>query len=299
MAEKKPRVSLREKIAERPPATIQVPQRTLKAQTRRDFLVYGAGVALAALGFWWVLPDDTQMRLGRKKIPAQPAKDRFLSRTLGFDDDVAEALSSPGRLVPTYAKSEAQSPTQLRNNYNSAPDTPDELFPNYVADWTLTLSGLASGKTETLRMPDIEGLQKRVGRHEQVTRLVCVEGWSAIAWWAGLRFADFLTAYPPAPGMKWAKLQSDVNIGTDDENNLVPDPYYVSIDLDTARHPQTLLATHQSDAPLSVPHGAPLRLIAPMKLGLKNIKAITGITYTAHEPADYWNERGYSKYDGI
>ncbi len=168
-----------------------------------------------------------------------------------------------------------------------------------MANWTLTLTGLASGKTETLRMPDIAALQKRFGPHEQVTRLVCVEGWSAIAWWGGLRFADFLAAYPPAPGMKWAKLQSDVNLGTDFDNNLVADPYYVSIDLETARHPQTLLATHQSDALLTVPHGAPLRLIAPMKLGLKNIKAVTGIAYTAHEPADYWNERGYSKYDGV
>jgi DMSO/TMAO reductase YedYZ molybdopterin-dependent catalytic subunit len=51
--------------------------------------------------------------------------------------------------------------------------------------------------------------------------------------------------------------------------------------------------------PLTLAHGAPLRLVAPMKLGLKNIKAITDIAYTADEPADYWNERGYSKYDGI
>ena len=67
----------------------------------------------------------------------------------------------------------------------------------------------------------------------------------------------------------------------------------------TARHPQTLLATHVSGRPLPVEHGAPLRLLAPMKLGLKNIKAITSIAYSADEPADYWNERGYSKYDGL
>jgi len=78
-----------------------------------------------------------------------------------------------------------------------------------------------------------------------------------------------------------------------------PEPYYVSLDLGTARHPQTLLATHHAGAPLTLAHGAPLRLVAPMKLGLKNIKAITDIAYTADEPADYWNERGYSKYDGI
>ena len=78
-----------------------------------------------------------------------------------------------------------------------------------------------------------------------------------------------------------------------------PEPYYVSIDLGTARHPQTLLATHHNGQPLSLAHGAPLRLLAPVKLGLKNIKALTDIVYTATEPPDYWNELGYSKYDGL
>jgi DMSO/TMAO reductase YedYZ molybdopterin-dependent catalytic subunit len=78
-----------------------------------------------------------------------------------------------------------------------------------------------------------------------------------------------------------------------------PEPYYVSIDLGTARHPQTLLATHHNGQPLTLAHGAPLRLVAPVKLGLKNIKGLTHIAYTAGEPPDYWNEREYSKYDGL
>src|SRR5579864_5825311 len=69
--------------------------------------------------------------------------------------------------------------------------------------------------------------------------------------------------------------------------------------LSTARHPQTLLATHLNGKPLTVEHGAPLRLLVPVKLGLKNVKAITRITYTKDEPGDYWAERGYSRYDGI
>ena len=78
-----------------------------------------------------------------------------------------------------------------------------------------------------------------------------------------------------------------------------PDPYFVSIDLATARHPQTLLVTHLSGQPLTVDHGAPLRLLVPVKLGLKNVKAVTRITYSAEEPRDYWAQRGYSSYDGI
>jgi DMSO/TMAO reductase YedYZ molybdopterin-dependent catalytic subunit len=95
--------------------------------------------------------------------------------------------------------------------------------------------------------------------------------------------------------MRWAALRSSVSL--DGAGN--PEPYYVSIDLETARHPQALLATHHADAPLTLAHGAPLRLVVPMKLGLKNIKAITDIAYMDTEPADYWNERGYSKYDGL
>ena len=124
---------------------------------------------------------------------------------------------------------------------------------------------------------------------------MCVEGWSAIAWWAGLKFDDLLQAYPPVSEAKWARLESSVNL--DSSGN--PDPYFVSIDLATARHPQTLLATHFNGQPLTVDHGAPLRLLAPVKLGLKNIKAITRITYMRDEPKDYWAERGYSRYDGI
>ena len=142
--------------------------------------------------------------------------------------------------------------TPLKNNYNGA--TPDSA---YISGWNLTLDGLASG----LRVPlDLRILNTRFSIHEQITRLVCVEGWSAIAWWAGLRFDDLLRAYPPMSQAKWARVESSVNL--DDSGN--PDPYFMSIDLATARHPQTLLATHFNGQPLTVDHGAPLRLLVPV-----------------------------------
>ena len=278
-----------------PPPT-DVPQRKLAAQSRRDFLIYGAGVLLAAAGVAYILPEETRTRVGLKPIVNQTRKERLLNKALTFDDDVAEALYSPSRLVPTYDLSQAA--RELKNNYDG--QTPD---PDYIPDWTLTLTGLASDKVEHLTAQDIHTLiAQNGGRQDQVTRLVCVEGWSQIAGWGGLRFADFLKAYPPAPEMKWARLDSSLNL----DYNGDPDPYYVSVDLDTARHPQTLLATHQNNAqqqmvPLTVEHGAPLRLLVPMKLGLKNIKAITKISYTATQPKDYWSDedRGYSHYDGL
>ena len=251
-------------------------------------------VATAA-GVWWLLPDDTKQQWlsagSAARIDSIEARfgatgsrrERFLGRVLTFDDDVAEALYSKNRSVRAYRPSDV---TELRNNYNGRTPTA-----GYLSSWQLTLAGLASGKEETLTAGDLLRLPSR----DQVTRLCCVEGWSAIAFWSGIPFAELLRAYPPAPAARWAAIESAVNL----DGAGRPDPYYVSIDLDTARHPQTLLATRQNREPLSVAHGAPLRLVAPMKLGLKNIKAITSIRYSADEPRDYWNERGYSRYDGL
>jgi DMSO/TMAO reductase YedYZ molybdopterin-dependent catalytic subunit len=283
-------------LAERPEVAIEIPRRMLVTQSRRDFLLLAAGTAITAAGAWWLLPDGTKARLlgmaGREHLDTMAARvglsranrERALNRTLTFDDDVAEALYSKDRRVRTYSRADV---TPLRSNLHGRMPGPE-----YLATWTLNLSGLATGATEHLT---IDELLSRFPYHEQVTRLICVEGWSAIAWWGGIRFADLLAAFPPAPAARWAAMRSAVSL--DSRGN--PEPYYVSIDLETARHPQTLLATDKDGQPLPLAHGAPMRLLVPMKLGLKNIKALTDIAYTADEPADYWAEVGYSKYDGL
>jgi DMSO/TMAO reductase YedYZ molybdopterin-dependent catalytic subunit len=271
-------------LAEKPIPPIDMAPERLRYLTRRDVLLFGAGALAALAGAGFLLPQNTLTRMGARRNMDSPAKEWFLNKALRIDDDVAEALYSGNRMVPTYNKSQI---TDLKNNYNGV--TPD---PGYISGWYLTLDGLASGLTISL---DIRNLTTRFSIHEQITQLVCVEGWSAIAWWAGLRFDDLLRAHPPMSQAKWARVESSVNL--DASGN--PDPYFVSIDLATARHPQTLLATHFNGQPLTVDHGAPLRLLVPVKLGLKNVKAITKITYSAEEPNDYWAERGYSRYDGI
>jgi DMSO/TMAO reductase YedYZ molybdopterin-dependent catalytic subunit len=268
-------------LGERRPEIIEVAAATLRRSTRRDLLVLGAGALVGiALGVSQ-LPRPTRQRLGLGRLPDNPW---LLEKALRFDDDVAEALYSPDRRVPTYTKSQI---TALKNNYNGA--TPE---PDYIPGWRLILDGLSSGVPVSL---DIGTLLGRHRMQDQITRFVCVEGWTAIAWWSGLKFGDLLHAYPPVSQAKWARIESSVNL----DANGNPDPYYVSLDLPTALHPQTLLATHYNGRPLTVEHGAPLRLLVPVKLGLKNVKAITRITYTRDEPKDYWAERGYSRYDGI
>jgi DMSO/TMAO reductase YedYZ molybdopterin-dependent catalytic subunit len=269
---------------EQPLPAIEMAPRGLRYRTRREVLGFGIGALAAAAGAGFLLPQNTLGRPGMRRDMSSPRKEWLLNKALRIDDDVAEALYSRNRMVPTYTKSQI---TPIKNNYNGA--TPD---PGYISGWNLTLEGLASGLSLSL---DIRNLMTRFSVHEQITRLVCVEGWSAIAWWAGLKFDDLLHAYPPMSQAKWARAESSVNL----DNSGIPDPYFVSIDLATARHPQTLLVTHLGGQPLTVEHGAPLRLMVPVKLGLKNVKAITRITYSAEEPRDYWVQYGYSSYDGL
>jgi len=282
-------------FTELPEQEFTIPARKLKLQTRRDFLLYGLGAAAAATGLWWLLPQETHDRLfsasgvhrldtfaARAGLTAE-RKEKFLGRVLTFDDDVAEALFSPTREVPVYPRSQAKSNFLVQTDVVP----PDDSF---IPDWGLTIAGLKSGKEVVLTLPE---LTKRFKHYEQVTRLVCVEGWSAIAWWGGIRLADLVAAYPPADGTKWISMVSEVSADSNENN------YYVSIDMPTAHHPQSLLATHFDGKPISFGHGAPLRLVVPMKLGLKNIKHITRIEYVAKEPADYWAEQNYSKYDGL
>ncbi len=131
----------------------------------------------------------------------------------------------------------------------------------------------------------------RLPRHELVTQFKCIEGWSQIVHWTGVRFADFLDAYPPAPID--GKEPRYVYMETPDGD------YYVGYDLHTCRHPQTLLVTEMMGAPLTQVHGAPLRLHTPTKYGYKQIKRIGLIAYTNTKPDDYWTELGYDWYAGL
>ncbi len=164
---------------ERPLPVNEIDPRVLRYRTRRDFLLFGAGAMAALAGGGFLLPQDTLRRMGVRRTVDSPAKEWFLNRALRIDDDVAEALYSGNRRVPTYTKSQI---TPLKNNYNGS--TPD---PGYISGWNLTIDGLDSGLSISL---DIRNLMTHFSVQEQITRLVCVEGWSAIAWWAGLRFDD-------------------------------------------------------------------------------------------------------------
>ena len=156
--------------------------------------------------------------------------------------------------------------------------------------------GEAGESTSTLR-PGTPGLLLtmedllKLPRHELVTQFKCIEGWSQIVHWAGIRMADFLEAYPPQA--LYGKEPPYVYMETPDGD------YYTGYDLDALRHPQTLLVTEMMGAPLTQTHGAPLRLHMPTKYGYKQIKRIGLIAYTHDKPDDYWTKLGYDWYAGL
>lgn len=131
----------------------------------------------------------------------------------------------------------------------------------------------------------------RLPRHELVTQFKCIEGWSQIVRWAGVRMADFLEEYPPE--FQDGKEPRFVYMETPDGD------YYTGYGMNVCRHPQTLLVTEMMGAPLTQFHGAPLRLHMPTKYGYKQIKRIGLISYNNERPDDYWTKLGYDWYAGL
>ena len=131
----------------------------------------------------------------------------------------------------------------------------------------------------------------QLSRHELVLQFKCIEGWSQIVHWAGVRFSDFIEMFPPA--LIGGKEPRYVYMETPDGD------YYVGYDLHSLRHPQALLVTEMMGSPLTQFHGAPLRLYTPAKYGYKQIKRIGLVAYTNRKPDDYWTRLGYDWYGGL
>lgn len=124
------------------------------------------------------------------------------------------------------------------------------------------------------------------------TEFKCIEGWSEVFSYSGVRFSDFLKSY--RLGTKTdGSMYRYVGLETPDGE------YYVSIDMDSMLHPQTILAFEMNSSPLSEKNGAPLRLIIPIKYGIKSLKRIGRIFFSDERPPDYWAELGYDWYAGL
>ncbi len=178
-------------------------------------------------------------------------------------------------LAPTFAESDVVHDFRY-NAYFPVADVPKLT----ASDYRLQLSGLIDSK----RPWSVEDLYV-LPQESQITRHVCVEGWSMIGKWSGARLGDFLKRVGADLTAKYLGFQC-------------ADGYYGSIDMATALHPQTIMAFKFADEMLPAKFGYPFKIRIPTKLGFKNPKWVTTIYVTNRMPGGFWEDRGYNWFSG-
>ena len=202
--------------------------------------------------------------------------DAALWAMLRFNDRVQAALFSPSRLAETYPASAITRPFRFNAYY---PEW--QVRTVDAATWRLELAGLIADR----RPWTLEQL-RALPQESQITRHICIEGWSQVGQWSGVPLHAFLS-----------------RVGADLSARYVAfncfDGYSTSIDMPSALHPQTILALDFEEMPLAPEWGAPLRLRIPVKLGFKSAKNLQAIAVTNTYPGGYWENQGYDWFSGV
>lgn len=196
---------------------------------------------------------------------------KALRAVSAFNDGVQAALFDPNKLATEYPASMVLNPPRFNAYYDI-----EEVKPVDGDRWRLELAGLIENRTPWTRQ-DIAALPER----ETIVRHVCVEGWDYIGQWSGVPLRTFLERVGADLRAKYVSFKT-------------VDDYPSSIDMATALHPQTLLATKYARETLPDPFGYPLRLRTSVKLGFKNPKWITAIEVSNVYTGGYWEERGFN-----
>jgi DMSO/TMAO reductase YedYZ molybdopterin-dependent catalytic subunit len=213
--------------------------------------------------------------LGAFAIPK--VQEKLLGWGLGFSDWVSGGIFRSGHMATVFADSDLAPFGKFPINGYDVDDPGVDLD-----NWTLTVSG-AVKKPGEYRLSQIQALPLK----RQNTRHVCVEGWNVIGRFGGTRLSDFLDMIGADPTARFVAVNC-------------ADDYYESLDMATARHPQTLLCYEMYDRPLTREHGAPLRLNIPTKVGYKQAKYLTDLKVTnLLEKVGYWEDQGYSSFYGL
>jgi DMSO/TMAO reductase YedYZ molybdopterin-dependent catalytic subunit len=247
----------------------------MRRRTRRSFL-FGGVAALAGLGAWRWLSTATS-------VAGLPWP---LRRVLHWNQDLVEALGSPNGLAPTFPPERAEGAARTNGfvGLNHAMDT---------GNWQLNVQheGRAA---QTIRLSDVQALP----RFNLITELKCVEGWSQVMAFGGVRFLDFVKHFglgtrsgrPVDPANNPSDLYRYVYLATPNES------YYVGLDIASALHPQTVLCDTMNGEALTQYHGAPLRIYLAVKYGYKSLKRVSLIRFQDEQPPDYWADRSYDWY---
>lgn len=199
-----------------------------------------------------------------------------LRKTLDVNEKVFSSLFDSSKQVKEFPLSRAAKNVRV-NGKDGLRDSVDEQL------WRLKVVR-NSGDTLSVSLDDIKKLPKK----DIVFDFKCIEGWSQVSHWGGVPLKTFMQHYnlTEQSKMKYIGLQT-------------PDKgYYVGIDMPSALHTQTLLCYEMNGKPLPLNQGYPLRLIIPVKYGIKHLKRIGTLFFSNTKPPDFWAERGYDYYAG-
>lgn len=243
--------------------------------TRRGLIVTGGAALLAGCDAW----TDSPVLLSAGEAH------RFLQRSV-----------NPRAALAREFRADQMSP-RFRTNGTANPNTPEynALAANRFADWRLQVDGLVR-RPLSLSLAQLRSLPQRA----QITRHDCVEGWSAIGKWQGPRLETVLELAGLRDGARYLVFHCADRFGAR------AIPYYESIDLIDAFHPQTILAWAMNDRALDIGHGAPLRLRVERQLGYKHakyvmrIEAVASLSGIGRGGGGFWEDiAGYEWYAGI
>ncbi|ABD05044.1 Twin-arginine translocation pathway signal [Rhodopseudomonas palustris HaA2] len=231
--------------------------------TRRRFL--SGGASLGAL----------TLLTGCDVIDGASAEN-LLAKVSKFNDAVQAAIFDPNTLAPTYSEKDITRPFPF-NAYYSLDEAPEIDG----KDWALEVSGLVDSKkswtlAELTQLPEVG----------QITRHICVEGWSAIGSWSGVRLSDFLKLVGADTNAKYVWFRC-------------ADDYTSPIDMPTALHPQTQMTLKYDGQILPRAYGYPMKIRIPTKLGFKNPKYVVAMEVTNDYKGGYWEDQGYNSFSGL
>jgi Oxidoreductase molybdopterin binding domain len=262
----------------------------IHGKTRRAFLWSTGAVGATVFSIYYT---------ATRPVPDTDGIPTSLRKILGLNDKVSRALFRQERLSKEFPP-EAAGELKPNGEYGLDADV-DE------ASYKVLVRGLHDMSAATAQEGDEPAIElsldtiKKLPSVTMVTEHKCIEGWSAVVQWKGVRLRDLIVKLGPAtksgaapdPVQKPQDLLPYVGLETPDGQ------YYVGLDIESAMHPQTLLCYEMNGKPLTPKHGAPLRLATPIKYGVKSIKRVGVIRFTRDVPKDFWAERGYDWYAGL
>jgi DMSO/TMAO reductase YedYZ molybdopterin-dependent catalytic subunit len=202
--------------------------------------------------------------------------EKVLRKISEFNDGAQALLFDPNQLAPTYPESAITRPFPF-NAYYPLEDAPEVD----AKDVRLEVGGLVDN-TRSWTLEELYALPQE----KQITRHICVEGWSAIGSWTGVRLSEFLRRIGADTKAKYVWFQC-------------AEVYSNTIDMASALHPQTQLTFKFGDEILPRAYGFPMKCRIPTKLGFKNPKYIVAMHVTNKDLGGYWENQGYNWFSGL